>query len=955
MNAPFTRKGLMGLLLIVLTALLPVCAQETLFAEASQARDNEKYELAIEKFDQAAEYFFAQKNAERWQSCHEEMARSTRKLGRKDAYLYLEKCLENAWWPENLQTAKLYLFYGTYLSDDLQRYEAAIKAFEHARQLFEPGDFTKWPYFIRNEAYFGSKAQFLAFYIYDGLGRSYSRIGEAQRSSFFLAKAEKIYQDEREPEKLAITYQNWSGSLWDGKDFWGALEKSAMGLALADSIDFYTHAGLLINHSLYLVEIAALTPESKDSLQKLALTKIHQAIDLLETEEVVDYYLYQAYSVKGDILFSSSETDAALYAYQYALNLAREVNDDHRQVAKIDLSLTRLYLNQGKYDAALQKIQDAISRILPQKTLHDLHQLPDATELYLENVFLEALELKMEIYLAQYQTGGKPINLHRGIDCMDLILVLERLFVESYQYESAQLQMIAESHRRHELGLAMLDELEKINPGPANHVRMLHLMESNRAIIFTQESNRPDVWQAMGLSTDMYTRLRREMNQLRREIVFEEDAEQSLLLKNRLNDLLEQKDSLIQAVNVVLPQTIDTWPQKIDLTDLQERLNEDNSSLLQFFMGEAAIYALWMDAEQSRYMSIPRTDTFEQWLDRSIGYQQTANAAFSPEYFAAFVTDAQWGFDHLIKALVPDELPAQLILIPDGQLGLLSFDSFLLREIDASGPVDYTDLPYWFHATAIRYNYSTNQYLRQRDRSSLSDAEPYLGIAPAYDFSESQLLPLSEGGTLIELVAERLGGDVFSGEKATAKDFAQKIQQDAHQVLHFHGHADTSQHSWLAFSDEKMYLFDLYGLDMRAELGILSACQSGVGRIEKGEGIFNLGRAMQLAGCRNVLLRIWEADERETARLMEKYLTLLAEGKGKADALRETKMWYLTQNGPGRHHPYYWSNFYLVGDNEPISFTKPISQWQLAFLLLLLLTGLVLGWRWWENYQRGQG
>ncbi len=110
-----------------------------------------------------------------------------------------------------------------------------------------------------------------------------------------------------------------------------------------------------------------------------------------------------------------------------------------------------------------------------------------------------------------------------------------------------------------------------------------------------------------------------------------------------------------------------------------------------------------------------------------------------------------------------------------------------------------------------------------------------------------------------------------------------------------------------------LHLADIYRLDLRADLVVLSACRSALGREVRGEGMMGMTRGFFYAGAERVLVSLWNVDDRAAAELMRRfYRGLLAEGLSPAAALRAAQD--SIRREPGWHSPYHWAGFTLQGE-----------------------------------------
>ncbi len=110
---------------------------------------------------------------------------------------------------------------------------------------------------------------------------------------------------------------------------------------------------------------------------------------------------------------------------------------------------------------------------------------------------------------------------------------------------------------------------------------------------------------------------------------------------------------------------------------------------------------------------------------------------------------------------------------------------------------------------------------------------------------------------------------------------------------------------------------EVTGLDLRgSKLVVLSACDTGMGEVKTGEGVFGLRRAFQLAGAESLVMSLWPVSDRVTRELMSAYYRNLKDGRGRGDSLREVQLQMIAK--PARRHPFYWASFIQAGDWRPL-------------------------------------
>lgn len=119
--------------------------------------------------------------------------------------------------------------------------------------------------------------------------------------------------------------------------------------------------------------------------------------------------------------------------------------------------------------------------------------------------------------------------------------------------------------------------------------------------------------------------------------------------------------------------------------------------------------------------------------------------------------------------------------------------------------------------------------------------------------------------------------------------------------------------------DGQLTAYEVSGWDLRGtQLVVLSACSTGLGKVEMGEGVLGLRRAFAMAGAEALVVSLWAVSDRSTEELMAAYYLELAKGKGRGEAMQEVQLQMLRNED--RRHPHDWAAFVVTGDDAPMRF-----------------------------------
>jgi CHAT domain-containing protein len=237
----------------------------------------------------------------------------------------------------------------------------------------------------------------------------------------------------------------------------------------------------------------------------------------------------------------------------------------------------------------------------------------------------------------------------------------------------------------------------------------------------------------------------------------------------------------------------------------------------------------------------------------------------------------------------------------------------------------------------------------------LAFAPKYKEIEFDYAGSESMRQTIDERDFLLPLlgiikevqsIKETVPSRVFINERATEANF-KKYASD-YNVLHLAMHTmmrdDNPLFSMLAFTnvetadtteDNRLYAYEIYNMKLNAQMAVLSSCNSGFGKMEKGEGMMSLARGFMYAGCPSIVMTLWQVADKSSSEMMTSFYKYLKKGKSKQEAMRLSKLDYLETADDLTSNPYFWSAFVVLGDGSPIYRKTGIAYWMIVITVFL--------------------
>ncbi len=254
-----------------------------------------------------------------------------------------------------------------------------------------------------------------------------------------------------------------------------------------------------------------------------------------------------------------------------------------------------------------------------------------------------------------------------------------------------------------------------------------------------------------------------------------------------------------------------------------------------------------------------------------------------------------------------------LIIVPDGILNFLPFEALITKE---SKTTNFAQMHYMLNDFNIGYENSAQFYLSFDKLRMTNKDKTVLGVFPVF---EKTPLELSYSKNEMKSIQHNFKGKYLTNKAANFKNFSNSAAN--YSILHLSTHADAGDilaPASIKFYDQDILYSELYHLKIQPDLVVLSACETGIGKLYKSEGAMSIARGFQWAGAQNLLFSLWKVNDYTTSVFMESFYQNIKNGQSYLEANANAKRDFL--NNPeisnAKKSPYYWSAFVYYGTLE---------------------------------------
>lgn len=606
--------------------------------------------------------------------------------------------------------------------------------------------------------------------------------------------------------------------------------------------------------------------------------------------------------------------ETANYYLEKAENLFLKTPDHQpRKLAKLYYEKALILFDEKKYKESSKQIMVIFKTLIPD--YNSKNSLPNENQLYAETVLVDALDLKGEILRI-----NQP---KQALEAFGLSFYIEDLLMNGLVYENSKILMQLRSRNRTEKCISIYNNLYEKEGNVEYLKEAFQLSERTKSGIL--KNYRSTIKNASTAEKKLLQQFQNLNN-----AILKEQQKGDLADISKINHFIKKQNESMLSLKKIQAENADYIPKNCDLKALFSKLENDKAVMVYYFMGAEKLYYFTL---QHNLISLNRVP---------IGDGKIADILFFLDYFNdanAIINDIS-GYNrsgnnvYNLLQLPGNSVYQNLIIVPDGILNFLPFEALITRK---SNTTNFAKMHYLLNDFKVSYNTSANIYLNSKPFSK--SEKTVLGIFPVF---EKTAFELTYSKKELESIRSNFKGKYLENSEASFANFKQNVTN--YSILHLSTHAssgDIETPASIKFYDQEILYSELYNLNINPDLVVLSACETGIGKLYKAEGAMSVARGFQFAGAQNLLFSLWKVNDYTTSVFMTDFYKNIQNNQTYFEANTNAKLDFLHDKSiPNtKKSPYYWSSFVYYGSISP---EENASNYIIYIISLLTLIGLFL-------------
>lgn len=753
------------------------------------------------------------------------------------------------------------------------------------------------------------------------LGIIYNVTGKTQQAEEQLVKALSIRSEQlpEEHELIAATY-NDLGLVYTSIDPEIALDYYDRALAVYEKLHDANHPKIAIANTnlgfiyreLEFYGDAVNSLESALSIWESVYSQPHPS------KAFVLRNLGQTYLKMGDTKAAEGYFDRALKMYQASYGTK------HPDIASTYNAMGNILVSQRKYDEALMMYQYALQANVKDFESNDITINPGTESYYNGNVLLYSLLYKAQAYEARY--FGETLKFNDLILSMDAIKTCDALIENlrnqiNNESDKIALGVIANELYADGVRVAFTLAQNAWKKAPFREMTF-YFAEKSKSAVLQDAISDANAKSFAGIPAELLEEekyLKALTAYCNQQLAQKPSDEEEKSLRDILFKVNRDYEVFVKNLEEKFPEyyNLKFNSASPSISEIQSKLN-----------AHTAVLSYFQDEKNNRLYTFVITNKKYKVVDNEVptDFDKQITGFRNSLFYNEFSTYLQTG-EKLSNALIPS-IPSgitHLVVIPTGRMGVIPFEALFTSS--PNNMSDYVQLPYMLKKYSISYEFSAGLILQKASTESTIKVDPSILLCAPVEFANNTYLNNLPGTeTEVNAIARlfnarNLKSETLIKTKADEDQIKSSSIKD-YKYLHFatHGIVDEKnpELSRIFLSageneDGNLYSGEIYNLELNADLVALSACETGLGKISKGEGVIGLSRALVYAGARSIIVSFWSVADASTSQLMtDFYQKLLSENNNDfAKALRASKLNMLKNETYAA--PYYWAPFVILG------------------------------------------
>jgi CHAT domain-containing protein len=895
------------ILLYSISLILSICTfgQKATYEEAEQNLINGNIQKAYQGFKQAADEYYQAGDESRYALSNLKMAECNIAEGAADAALKLAESTRE---------------YSKNITTDIEQINALTLSIMGEANLRLGRNDLALEFLLKEEKTYNNVPSLALAKCYSNLGVVYSNSGNKSTALAYHEQSLAIkrqFMDDTNPA-IADTYNNIGQIYLEGENL--------------QAIIFFNKA-----LKIYTATFGTNHPKVANCYSNLAfanrgLNNFNEALQYTDLVMEIWNSNYEGdhpnkaltLSNKGRILAQKEDYDQALHIQQEALHMYLKIyGEKHPDVANCYYLIGNVYKNQAKFLQSAESYQASIFANLYSQQSTSLYDTPELRDFYNADILLFSLQSKaMAMEALHYEKSLKPRDLISAVDTYTACDELVSIIRQSRLTETDKLKLAAISSDIYNNGIRVAMDLSKHTFNKAKYQNLaFEFCERSKSAILLEAINETKAKSFSGIPANLILledSLKNEISVLKQKLAQSDKNSESI--KKSLFEYQQAYRTFIGSLETNFPSYFNLKYNQTYATadDLKSKI-DDQTAILSYFTGTNIIYVFSITNKGMEVFEIPKEENFIQMV-------KAFRNSIKHQIFDSFKKSSSSLYAQLIPKLNPRI--NRLIILPDGILGTIPFEAF--TQSSKSEASDYQSLDFLLKKYAVSYDYAATLLLdRLKSQKSDSETNGILLTAPI-TFSKNEMQMAELPGTKEEVkeikylfVAANQDSKVLTGSDAN-ENFIKTPELAKFRYLHFatHGIVNESKPELSRIflspnetEDGNLYSGEIYSLKIKAALVTLSACETGLGQIAKGEGIVGLSRSLMYAGAQNLIVSLWQVSDASTSQLMIDFYKIHLKNLQNElfnDDLRIAKMQLLSFEKYSA--PYYWAPFILVGN-----------------------------------------